>query len=114
MTKSNKVLVTGYMNIYRSGYYHPKGKPDAYDRHPGDIYETRGAAKRDIDPMSHYIDTVPVIWHEEERPPVNPADSVAVPLKLTRAPRRAVDTHTPQHGPVSDYFDVVLEEANGA
>lgn len=40
--------VKGYMNIYRSGYYHRKGKPKAFDRHAGDIYPTVAAALEDI------------------------------------------------------------------
>lgn len=62
----------GYVNIYRSGYFHSCGKPGAFDRHPGDIYPTREAAEGDITPRSHYIATVPVEWEEEEHVTANP------------------------------------------
>lgn len=64
-------LCKGYINIYRSGFFHTCGKPGAYDRHPGDIYATEDAALRDIHPRSHYIGTVPVQWDEGTLPPVN-------------------------------------------
>lgn len=62
----------GYINIYRSGFFHRPGKSGAYDRHPGDIYASEEAAKRDIHPWSHYVATVPVKWDEATVPPVNP------------------------------------------
>lgn len=65
-------LCQGWVNIYRSGFFHTAGKPGAYDRHPGDIYATEEAAFADIQPASHYIATVPVEWEEEAVPPVNP------------------------------------------
>lgn len=65
--------VQGYMNVYRSGFFHTPGKPGAYDRHPGDLYATREAAEADIYPRSHFIATVgPVEWDEPEVPAVNP------------------------------------------
>jgi hypothetical protein len=62
----------GWINIYRSGFFHTPGKPDAYDRHPGDIYATEWAALDAIAPRDYYIATVPVTWEEEVIPPVNP------------------------------------------
>jgi hypothetical protein len=62
----------GYINIYRSGFFHKAGKLGAYDRHPGDIYATKHAAERDINPWSHYVTTVPVTWEEPSMPPANP------------------------------------------
>lgn len=79
-----ETLVQGYMNIYRSGFYHRKGKANAYDRHAGDIYPSWEAAVDDIDPISHYIDTVIVSWHEAAQPVINGPDSKPVSLKLTR------------------------------
>lgn len=64
--------VTGFINIYTSGFYHSPGKPGAYDRHPGDIYATEGAALDDVHPRSHYVATVPVEWDEVTVPTVNP------------------------------------------
>lgn len=46
---TNLVLRTGYVNIYRSGFFHRIGKPGCYDRHPGDIYETQEAAINDVE-----------------------------------------------------------------
>lgn len=54
----------GWLNIYRSGVYHKCGKPGAFDRHAGDVYPTEAAAKAAIDPATHYVDTVPVVWTE--------------------------------------------------
>ena len=65
--------INGWINIYRSGFFHTPGKPGAFDRHPGDIYATYEAAVADIFPVSHYVATVPVAWEEETRPAVNPA-----------------------------------------
>lgn len=76
--------VTGYMNIYRSGYYHRKGKPNAFDRHAGDVYPTAELAVKDIHPKSHYIGTIPITWQEETMPHVNPPESEPVSLKFTR------------------------------
>lgn len=65
-------ICKGYINIYRSGYFHTPGKCGAYNRHPGDIYGTEDAALRDINPHSHYVGTVPIEWEEADTPPVNP------------------------------------------
>lgn len=62
----------GYVNVYRSGFFHTTGKCGAYNRHPGDIYATEDDARRDVHPRSHYIGTVPIEWEEDEIPPVNP------------------------------------------
>lgn len=75
---------TGFINIYRSGVFHRIGKPDTFDRHPGDIYPTPELAKRDIEPASAYLCTVPVEWDDPEDTQPNPADSKPIPLFLTR------------------------------
>lgn len=75
---------TGWMNIYRSGFFHRLGKPRDFNRHAGDIYETRA-----IDPPDYYVDTVAVHWSDIEDVKPNAADSVPVPLSVTR-PRRGV------------------------
>lgn len=74
---------TGWINIYRSGFFHTAGKPGAYDRHPGDIYATECAARADISPASHYIATVPISWQEAVVPPVNPRvnEELEIPLE---------------------------------
>ena len=73
--------VRGYINIYRSGFFHSPGKPGAYDRHPGDCYATREDAVRDIHPRSHYVATCPVEWEEETVPSVNAPAPVAAEVK---------------------------------
>jgi hypothetical protein len=72
------VKVQGWMNIYRSGFFHTPGKPGAYDRHPGDLYATEEAARADIFPRTHYIATVPCEWEEESIPHVNPTHEEAM------------------------------------
>lgn len=79
--------MTGFINIYKSGWFHRKGKPNMLDRHPGDIYLTMEAAKLDIDPAaaSLYVGTVPIMWIEpDDALAVNPADSHPIPLRETR------------------------------
>lgn len=76
--------VTGWLNVYRSGFFHREGKPDAFNRHAGDLYPTQEAAIRDIEPLSHYVATVPVQWSEPEYPHVNGSHSQPVPLSKTR------------------------------
>lgn len=65
------VTVLGWINVYRSGFWHSTGKPGTYDRHSGDFYATRDDALRDIHPASHYIGTVQIHWDETEPPSVN-------------------------------------------
>lgn len=81
---SGKTRVTGWMNIYRAGYYHRAGKPNMYDRHPGDCYPTRELAVADIDPPHLYVATVRVTWWEERQPHTNAANSVPVPVAYSR------------------------------
>lgn len=77
-------LKWGWMNIYRSGHFHREGKPNTYDRHAGDIYASREEALAQIDPPSHYIDTVAFGWMDEEDIQVNPPESVPVSLSASR------------------------------
>lgn len=79
-----QVRVTGWVNIYRAGYYHRAGKPNSYDRHPGDLYPTRRAALDDIEPAHLYVATVPVSWFENFQPHTNAADSKPVPVASSR------------------------------
>ena len=76
--------ILGYMNVYRSGHFHRVGKPGMFDRHAGDLYPTHESALADIEPASHYIDTVPVVWNEPTMPAVNGAQSIPTPLSVTR------------------------------
>jgi hypothetical protein len=76
--------VVGWQNIYRSGYYHRCGKPGMYDRHPGDLYPTRDAAERDVEPPEQYVTTVKVVWYEDKQPHVNCASSQPVPITESR------------------------------
>lgn len=79
------MLKSGYMNIYRSGYFHRKGKPGNIDRHGGDLYDDKTTAEKHIFPRSHFIATVPVTWDDPEDCVVNPPSSVPVPLSASRA-----------------------------
>jgi hypothetical protein len=81
---SGKARVTGWMNIYRAGFYHRAGKPGVYDRHPGDLYPTREAALADIEPRHLYVGTVSVSWWEDAQPHTNSASSVPVPVATSR------------------------------
>lgn len=61
----------GWINIYQSGYWHPAGKPGAFNRHAGDIYPSLAEAIANIDPVSHYVDTVNVVWNDKHDVKVN-------------------------------------------
>lgn len=58
--------ITGYINLYRSGWFHRQGKPGAFDLHAGDVYPTLESALRDIEPRTHYLATVPVCWQSDQ------------------------------------------------
>lgn len=75
---------TGYINVYRSGFFHRVGKPTAFDRHGGDIYPDLTTALQNVEPYTHYIDTVPVQWNDQEECRPNMPDSIPVPLRETR------------------------------
>lgn len=79
--------ILGYINVYRSGYFHRRGKPGVCDRHGGDVYLSREQALADVNPRTHYVDTVPVTWEEQDPPDANPADSQPISLALTRRMR---------------------------
>jgi hypothetical protein len=83
---TGKVRVTGWVNVYRSGYYHRAGKPNMFDRHPGDLYPTRAAALADIAPEARhlYVGTSPTTWWEDCEPHVNSACSRPVPVISSR------------------------------
>jgi hypothetical protein len=73
-----------WMNVYRSGWFHRKGKPGTVDRHAGDFYESREAAVRDIEPASHYIATVPFMYVDPEDVRENAMDSAPESLSVSR------------------------------
>lgn len=73
-----------WMNIYKSGFFHREGKPLTLDVHSGDFYDTPELAKAHIDPLSHYRGTVSFEWDDAEDIQANPADSVPVPLSVSR------------------------------
>ncbi len=79
-----RARVVGYMNIYQSGHFHRAGKPNMYDRHPGDIYPSYEAAVADVDPPNLYLCTVKVTWYEDIKPVPNGADSKPIPLSVSR------------------------------
>lgn len=72
-------LHSGFMNVYRSGFYHREGKAGAFDRHAGDLYPDEATARRDIDDdaRAYYVATVPVQWYEARPVPINPSNSKA-------------------------------------
>lgn len=78
------MLKSGYMNIYRSGYFHREGKPGNIDRHGGDVYADKVTAEKHIFPQSHFITTVPIEWDDPEECVVNARDSVPVALHVSR------------------------------
>lgn len=59
-------IVYGWINIYKSGVYHTPGKPGAFDRHGGDIYPDEIAARSAINPETHYLDTIPIHWTDDD------------------------------------------------
>lgn len=77
-------LVHGFVNIYKSGYFHRLAKPHTCDRHGGDLYLTEAAALADIHPHSHYVTTVPISWEDPETVQCNPQDSKPIPLSESR------------------------------
>lgn len=79
---------SGFVNIYRSGWFHRADKPCAYNRHPGDIYPTKEEAMRDIEPKELYVTTVPIAWQEAGDVRPNPVESVPEPLFKQRSQMR--------------------------
>ncbi|CAN7620466.1 hypothetical protein LJR290_004683 [Variovorax sp. LjRoot290] len=90
--------ITGYINLYRSGWFHRQGKPGAFDLHAGDVYPTLESALRDIEPRTHYLATVPVCWQSDQDMAPNPATSAPVPLSVSRAAFRAAKTTASMRG----------------
>ncbi|NDZ17557.1 hypothetical protein C7T35_23115 [Variovorax sp. WS11] len=90
--------ITGYINLYRSGWFHRQGKPSAFDLHAGDVYPTLESAQRDIEPRTHYLATVPVRWQSDQDMAPNPADSVPVPLSVSRAAFQGTGTTASMRG----------------
>jgi hypothetical protein len=88
-------LCKGWINIYRSGFFHTPGKPGAYDRHPGDIYATEAAALADIKPRRFYVATIPIQWEEEVIPPVNPCLNELDFTRLDIPKPRTKESHGP-------------------
>lgn len=78
----------GWVNIYKSGWFHREGKPGVTNRHGGDVYVSLFDALADIDPISHYIGTTPVSWLEDETLVANAKGSTPVPLSVSRARSR--------------------------
>lgn len=82
-----------WINLYRQGHYHRVGKPGTLPFHAGDTYESREAARADVDLEAPYIATVPLVlvpehmngfaWGQLQGAPY-PATSEPVPLRETR------------------------------
>lgn len=77
--------ISGFMNVYRSGWFHRLAKPGTCDRHGGDLYLSEAAAKADIHPLTHYIATIPVSWEDPETLSCNPQESKPIPLSQSRS-----------------------------
>jgi hypothetical protein len=92
------VKITGYINLYRSGWFHRQGKPGAFDLHAGDVYPTLESAQHDIEPRTHYLATVPVSWQSDQDIAPNPAASVPIPLSVSRAAFQAIVTTASMRG----------------
>ena len=75
------VSIIGYINVYRNGYYHRRGKPNAFDRQVGDIYPSLESALGEIAPGSRYIGTAEITWQEEATPSINPPESMLTSSK---------------------------------
>lgn len=77
-----------FLNLYRSGWFHRAGKPNTLNRHAGDCYTTRKQALADIEPITHYIATVAVLYRDPEGLlKCNDGNSKPVPLHVTRKVR---------------------------
>lgn len=75
-----------FLNVYQSGYYHRRGKPNQYNCHPGDLYPTYDGAVADVDPnAAHlYLGTFEVNIPAALLGDCNPPDSVPTPLSVSR------------------------------
>lgn len=79
------VLVQGYMNLYKSGFYHRTGKPDGnINVHGGDVYLTFAEAASAAEPDKGYLTTVSVEYYADVKPVPNAVDSEPVPLSMSR------------------------------
>ena len=78
-------LYRGWMNVYRTGWFHRSGKPAVVDRHAGDLYASKTKAEEQIDPVEGFIATVPVQWTDEPGLKPNADDSIPTPLGTSRA-----------------------------
>jgi hypothetical protein len=83
-----------WMNIYRSGHFHREGKPLTLDCHSGDFYDTKEQAIEVIDPPSHHLATVSFEWDDPTGMVLNPANSVPVPLSVSRKRFYAGESNT--------------------
>lgn len=69
------VNVTGYMNLYHSGFYHRRGKPGDINVHGGDVYLTRYEALAAVEVEAGYIATIVVQYVADAYPMSNAANS---------------------------------------
>lgn len=74
---------TLWMNVYRAGWYHRIGKPGCLDMHSGDFYTSEESARKQINPMSHYLGTISFQWLGP-RMEENPEDSEPISLAVSR------------------------------
>ena len=78
-----------WVNLYRAGYWHRRGKPGVTDVHAGDLYATEEAARRDVEHDKMYLGTYEVripAYVADMNPAfrVNSEDSEPIPLSRTR------------------------------
>lgn len=77
-------IVTGYMNLYHSGFYHRRDKPDGnINVHGGDVYLSARDAELAIEPRAGFITTV-VFQYEAKDDPVPNRNTFPLPLRETR------------------------------
>lgn len=78
-------IVTGYMNLYHSGFYHRRNKPDGnVNVHGGDLYLSQADAVDAIEPQAGYITTVVVQYESSVDLVPNGRDLVATPIRESR------------------------------
>ena len=60
-------VIEGFINVYKSGFWHQEGKAGAFDRHGGDIYPNQAAAFNAIEQPHLHVATVPIYWHDSSK-----------------------------------------------
>lgn len=75
----------GFMNLYHSGFYHRRDKPDGnVNVHGGDMYLTRAEAVNAIEPRAGYITTIKFEANLPMQVQPNGSDLTAMPIRESR------------------------------